>query len=139
MPTDATSNESGFDTSPLTDQERVDVRRYTWYPAYGPGPSGFQSWRYFQSYGMLEYRLTNMAPGEFGVLRYMLGNLAMLEAALPAASGGLNVGVASVFTRNPRELLERKQLYDYHRRELCNFMGVPPGPYGCGSGGSIVI
>lgn len=88
---------------------------------------------------MLEYRMTNMAPEEFQTLRYMLSNLVTLEAAIPATSAGLNVAVASVFTRNPRELRERKGLYDYTRLELCKFMGVPPGPERVAGGGLIVI
>jgi hypothetical protein len=139
MPTDETLNEAGFDTSSLTDAERVAIRRYCWYPAYGPGASGFQSWRYFQAYGTLEYRLTNMAPEEFSVVRFMLSNITTLEAAIPAASSGLNVAQAAVFTRNPRELLERKQLYDYQRMELCKFFGIPPGPMKGDSSNNIIV
>lgn len=138
--TEEASNESGFDNEdPLTQQERVDIRRYCWYPAYGPGASGFQGWRFFEAYGVLEYRMTNMTGQEFSVIRYMLNNLAALEAAIIAASSGLNVAEASVFIRNPRELKDRKQLYDSQRCELCNFIGVPPGPSRKGGGVSIII
>jgi hypothetical protein len=132
------SNEDSFPETPLSDNERIDVRRYCWYPVYGPGAAGFNGWRFFQAYGFLEYRLTNMAGGELQALRFMLTNLYALESAITAASPGLNVESASVFTRNPRELPERKRLYDYTRKELCNFMGVPPGPM-AGSGNAIVI
>ena len=44
-------------TAPLSDDEKANIRRFCGYPAYGAGPSGFQGWRFFQAYGLLEYRL----------------------------------------------------------------------------------
>ena len=56
----------------LTHDERIDARRHCGYPAYGGTPSGFSSWRFFQIYGLLEYRLNNLAEGEVRVVRTYL-------------------------------------------------------------------
>ena len=47
------SGSSAPPTTQLSNSERVDVRRFCGYPAYGAGSSGFQSWRFFEAYGTL--------------------------------------------------------------------------------------
>ncbi len=59
----------------FTDAQLTDIRRFCGYPAYGGSPSGFQSWRFFQAYGLLEYRLQNLSPAEQQVV---LNQLAFL-------------------------------------------------------------
>jgi hypothetical protein len=113
---------------PLTDAEKIDVRRFCGYPAYGAAPNGMQSWRYFQVYGLLEFRLTNLSDLEVVVVRRYLGNLAVLELAVPAASDNLETAQASIWTRNKDELADRLRLLDEWRRRLCGFLGVPFGP-----------
>ena len=112
----------------FTDAERTDVRRYCGYPAYGAGASGFQGWRFFQAYGLLEYRLTNLAASEEAVTRGYLIQLSALESEIPATGSRLDTSEAAVWTRNPEELRERTRLFDDWRRRLCGFLGVPPGP-----------
>jgi hypothetical protein len=114
--------------NPLTDSERVDTRRFCGYPAYGGAPTGMQSWRYFQVYGLLEFRLTNLSDPEIVIVRRYLGNLIALELAVPAASDNLDTDQASMWTRNKDELTERLRLFDEWRRRLCGFLGVPVGP-----------
>ena len=111
----------------FTDAERVQIRRYCGYPAYGPGASGFQGWRFFQSYGLLEYRLTNITDEESAQVRAYLTTLAQLEAAVPATGDNLDTDVAAVWTHNKNELRDRMQLYNTWRGELCSFLGIPPG------------
>ena len=41
----------------FTDAEKTDIRRHCGYPAYGAGAAGFQAWRFYQAYGLLEYRI----------------------------------------------------------------------------------
>ncbi|MCQ8279871.1 hypothetical protein NFI95_15610 [Acetobacteraceae bacterium KSS8] len=125
-------------TTPLADAERVDVRRFCGYPAYGPGASGFQSWRFFQAYGMLEFRLTNMAPSELQVVRQYLANLYMLEAAVPAAGANLDTDQAAVWRHNKNEVADRAALFDQWGRRLCGFLGIPPGQ-SLGAPGAIII
>ena len=108
--------------------ELADIRRHCGYPAYGAGPAGFQGWRFFQAYGLLEYRLANLAPAEEAVLRTYLAQLASLESDITGTAQRLDTETAAVWTRNPRELAERTRLFDGWRRRLCGFLGVPPGP-----------
>jgi hypothetical protein len=114
--------------NPLTDAEKVDIRRFCGYPAYGAAPSGVQSWRYFQVYGLLEFRLTNFSDPEIVIARRYLGNLTVLELAVPAASDNLDTDQASMWTRNKDELTDRIRLFDEWRRRLCGFLGVQAGP-----------
>jgi hypothetical protein len=110
------------------DSEKTDIRRYCGYPAYGGGAAGFQSWRFFQAYGTLEYRLNNLAPAEEQVVRNYLATLATLEMAVPNAGANLDTATASVWTHNPAEVSDRAGLFDDWRRRLCAFLGMPPGP-----------
>lgn len=112
----------------FSDAERTDIRRFCGYPAYGAGASGTQGWRFFQAYGALEYRLSNLAPGEEAVVRTYLATLTPLETGIPAAAARLDTAEASVWVRNAAELREREALFDGWRRRLCGFLGVPPGP-----------
>lgn len=112
----------------FTDAERTDIRRHCGYPAYGIGASGFQGWRFFQAYGLLEYRLSNLSPSEEAVARGYLQQLSVLELEIPATSGRLDTAEAAVWTRNPHEMGERTRLFDDWRGRLCAFLGVPPGP-----------
>ncbi len=112
----------------FTDSERTDIRRFCGYPAFGAGTSGFQNWRFYQAYGLLEFRLNYLTGAEEAVARRYLGQLALLEAAIPAASDGVDIAAAGAYKRSPDELRERDRLFDGWRRRLCGFLGVPPGP-----------
>jgi hypothetical protein len=63
-----------------------------------------QSWRYFQVYGLLEFRLGNLSDPEIAIVRRYLGTLTMLEVAVPAASDNLDTDQASMWIRNKDEL-----------------------------------
>jgi hypothetical protein len=121
------------------DSERTDIRRFCGYPAYGGGAAGFQSWRFFQAYGLLEYRLNNLAAAEETVVRNYLAALYSLESAIPQAAGNLDTEQAAVWTRNAEEVRDRQALFDDWRRRLCGFLGVPPGPALANSGLSLVV
>ena len=112
----------------FTDAERIDIRRHCGYPAYGAGHAGFQGWRFFQVYGAMEWRVSHLIDTEVTVVRGYLTTLAALEAAIPAASSGLDTAQAAVWTRNENELRDRIRLFDSWRRRLCGFLGIPPGP-----------
>lgn len=113
----------------FSDAEKTDVRRFCGYPAYGVGASGFQGWRFFQAYGLLEYRLVNLAAAEEAVVRSYLSQLRALELAVPLAGQNLDTEQAAVWTRNPNEIRDRSRLFDDWRRRLCGFLGLPPGPH----------
>jgi len=112
----------------LADAEKVDVRRYCGYPAYGAASEGAQSWRFFQAYGTLEYRVANLSDTEAGVVRQYLATLSFLEQAIPTAAENLDTDEASVWTRNKTEIDDRLKIFDEWRRRLCGFLGVPAGP-----------
>jgi hypothetical protein len=112
----------------LTDCEKIEVRRHCGYPAYGGTPAGFSSWRFYQVYGLLEFRINNLADGEVQVVRRYLCTLETLETAIPRSSENLDTNQAAVWSRNPNETRDREQLYDGWRVRLCAFLGIPPGP-----------
>jgi len=112
----------------IDESDKVDIRRFCGYPAYGAGPAGFQGWRFFQAYGLLEYRLNNMDPTEVTVVQTYLGTLRTLEQAVPAAGNNLDTDKAAVWTHNKNEVADRLALFDGWRRRLCGFIGVPAGP-----------
>lgn len=123
----------------LTDAEKVDVRRYCGFPAYGGQPVQAFGHRFFQWYGTLEFRMNNLQAAEETVVRGFLANLATLEAAVPAASANLDTDEAAVWKHNKREVDDRMALYATWRRELCKFFGVPPGPGLQGNSGNIEL
>lgn len=113
---------------PLTDAEKTDTRRYCGYPAYGAAPSGMQTWRFYQSYGLLEFRLNNLSDTELSVLRRYLATLATLEVAIPGAASNLDTDEAAVWRRNRDEVGDRTRLFDDWRGRVCAFLGIPRGP-----------
>jgi hypothetical protein len=123
----------------MTDSEKTDARRFCGYPAYGAAPVGFQTWRFYQVYGLMEFRLNNLSDTELRVMRRYLGTLTMLELAIPRSAENLDTDVAAVWTRNRSELLDRTRLFDNWRRRLCGFLGIPPGPSLADCGISLVV
>ena len=113
----------------FSDAEKVDIRRFAGYPAYGAGASGFQGWRFFHAYGLMEFRLNNMAPAEEAVIRNTyLANLYLLETDIVGTRANLDTKQAAVFFTNPKEQRDREALFASWRRKLAAFMGVPVGP-----------
>ena len=112
----------------FSEPEKTDIRRFCGYPAYGSATTGFESWRFFQAYGLLEFRMNNLASAEETVVRRYLGTLLVLEHAIPRSADNLDTDQAAVWTRNRDELRDRTKLLDDWRLRLCGFFGIPPGP-----------
>ncbi len=112
----------------FTDAQKTDIRRYCGYPAYGAGAAGFSSWRFFQAYGTLEYRLNNLSVAEIAVALQYVATLATLEAAIPPTSENLDTDAAAAWTHNPNEQRDRLALFDSWRLRFCGFLGIPAGP-----------
>ncbi len=112
----------------FTDSELTDLRRHCGYPAYGLGNGGFSNWRFYQAYGMLEYRLQRLSGAEELVGRTYLQTLSTLERAVTDASATLDTDSAAAWVRNAREVADRTRLFDDWRRRLCGFLGIPAGP-----------
>jgi hypothetical protein len=122
----------------FNEPERTDIRRFCGYPAYGLGNAGLQGWRFYQVYGVLEFRLQHLTGSEEAVVRRYLETLANLERAVPDSGSNLDTEAASVWKHNRDEVRERTSLFDDWRRRLCGFLGVPPGP-ALGTGGTTLV
>jgi hypothetical protein len=116
-------------TSAFTATELVNIRRYLGYPPGGTDISGFQSWRFNQIFGLMEWKLNNSSPEEITQTRTYLATLATLEAAIPAAADNLDTIQIAVLYQNPREVQMRDTLYNNWRRKFAGFLGIPTGPY----------
>lgn len=125
-------------TGPLTDAERVAARRFLGYAAAGSLASNQTGYRFFQSYGSMEYRLTNAAEEEWTVIRTYLTQLTALELAIFSSGENLDTDQAAVWHRNKSEVRDRERLFDNWRRRLCGFLGLPPGPE-LGDGGTRIV
>ena len=123
-----TSPAAAYSTASLLDAEKADIRRFCGYPPYGAGAAGFSGWRFFQAYGLAEFRMNNMAPAEYANIRYILAQLYTLEAAVWGAGANLDTDQAAVWKHNRDEIAHREGLFSLHRRRLCSLLGVPPGP-----------
>jgi hypothetical protein len=121
----------------FSEAEKTEIRRFCGYPAHGVGGL-LQGWRYYQVYGLLEYRLLWLSAPEEAVVRHYLPALSELERAVTEAGGNLDTDQAGVWTHNRDEVRDRTRLLDDWRRRLCGFMGVPPGP-ALGSGGVVLV
>jgi hypothetical protein len=123
----------------FTDAEKTDIRRFCGYAAYGATPAGFQSWRFFQAYGLLEFRMNNLSDAEATIVRRYLGTLVALESSVPRAADNLDTDQAAVWTRNRDEMRDRAKLFDDWRRRLCGFLGMQPGPALADGGVTLVV
>ncbi|MDR3520426.1 MAG: hypothetical protein P4L54_02305 [Acidocella sp.] len=130
---------SGAQQVTFTDAQKVDVRRFCGYPAFGASAAGFSNWRFFQAYGTLEFRLNNLAPAEIAVTVQYISTLAALEAAIPPSSANLDTESAAAWVHNDHEITDRTTLFDSWRRRLCGFLGVLPGPSLSDAGINLVV
>lgn len=123
----------------FTDAEKTDIRRFCGYPAYGAAPAGMQTWRFYQTYGLLEFRMNNLAEAEMTVVRRYLATLSALEIAVPRSADNLDTDQAAIWTRNRDEPRDRALIFDAWRKRLCGFFGIPPGPSLADCGVTLVV
>lgn len=121
--------------APFTDAEKVDIRRFCFYPPYGTGIVLFPEVWYFRYYLALEARMDNLTANEVAVVRARLAEIRTLETAVPGTGANLDTDRAAVWFHNKGELTDRMNLYRTWRLELCNLLGIPPGPNLKNSGG----
>jgi hypothetical protein len=113
----------------FTPQERVDLRRFCGYGQFGALAGQGFSYRFFQQYGNMEYRLTNSLPEEETTIRTnYLANLYVVETAVIAAQTNFDTESAAVWHHNQKEHRDRVRHYNWLRRELCGMLGIEPGP-----------
>ena len=111
----------------FSDAEKTEIRRFCGYPVHGVG-GVLQGWRFYQVYGLLEYRLLRLSGSEETAVRQYLNTLSGLERAVTDAGENLDTSQAAAWTHNRDEVRDRTRLLDDWRRRLCGFMGVQPGP-----------
>ncbi|GBR06999.1 hypothetical protein [Acetobacter oeni] len=119
---------SGLRSINLTEVEKVNLRRYCWYPVKGDESNIQYSWPYFAKYGDFEYKINNLSNAEIEVARSMLNILSCLELGPSQAAQNIDTDKASVWTHNKTEVSERISLFYQQRLELVHFLGVKAGP-----------
>lgn len=74
-------------------------------------------------------RLQNLSSDEEDkITTFFLPNLAAAETDIQTARTNLDTAQAAVWTRNPKEMAERKAAFRDLRESLCVFLGFPLGP-----------
>lgn len=116
----------------LSNQQIVDCRRYMGYSVTGdPESTPYRELVYSNVSYMglsLDYRLTHLDAHEAAIVCKFLDKLSSLEEEIYGASDNLDTEEAAVWKRNKSEVSDRINHYTWHRRELCTFLGFPPGP-----------
>ena len=133
------SPNASYSTAPLGDTERADVRRFCGYPAYGTGPGSGEGQRFYQAFGAMEYRMTNLQPAELQIVRGKLTELYTLDTAIAGAGANLDTEQAAVWKHNAYEVRDRVRLFNARRRSLCAFLAIPAGPDVQGAEGVRVV
>jgi len=117
----------------LTSDQIVAVRRFMGYSVSGDSTAyPYRELVYSNVSYMgvsLDYRLQHLSTDEESVvINTYLTPLALREQEIQGAADNLDTAEAAVWKRNASEVNDRIQLYNYLRRELCTFLGFPPGP-----------
>lgn len=113
----------------FTDAQKVAIRKYCGYPAFGSVPVPNFSWRYSTEYGDLEFYMDNLSSAEQDqVTNVYLPNLVLLEQDVPNTRQNSDTSQAAVWYRNKNELKERWDNYTLLRKQLCDFLGCEYGP-----------
>jgi hypothetical protein len=126
----------------LTDAEKVDVRRFAGYGNFGQQALPASGYRFSTAYGTLEYKMNNLQTAEESTLRTVyLARLTTLETDMvDQTTQNLDTDEAAVWKHNKNEHRDRRRLYFDFRRQMCGFLGIPPGPnLGAGGGLSVIV
>jgi hypothetical protein len=133
--------------STLTDAQKVDIRRWAGYSAALSGDLAVYSDPIYSHagpiWGLNRLTLADKLDGltsaeEVALTAQYLTPLASLEAGVLGSADNMDTDTAGPWKANARELDERTQLYNRWRRDMCGFLGIPPGP-GLGSGGIALV
>jgi hypothetical protein len=117
----------------LTSAQIVDVRRYMGYSVSGNTTSQPYREPAYSDVTLaslsIDYRLANLTSDEENVLTTTyLPNLNSREQEIQGAASNLDTDQAAVWKRNSQEVSDRINLFNWLRRDLCVFLGFPPGP-----------
>lgn len=109
----------------FTDAEKVDIRRFCGYQAYGSAAVQAFGHRFSTHYGTLEFRINNYSTAEEAVIRGYLTQITALETAIYTATDNLDTSQAAVWKHNDKEVRDRTVLFDQWRKKLADFIGIP--------------
>jgi len=84
--------------------------------------------------GIIDTQIGSVVETEYANINSILTLLPTLDTAIQTAAQNLDTDEASVWKHNPREIPERRALFDYYRRRLCELLNVQPGPALGGNG-----
>jgi hypothetical protein len=127
----------------LTDQQLADTRRFAGYPMLGDTVADNSrdfayGWVSPGTWQTLYHRLTNLRPEEETILVNFLTKISGLETAVTDSSDNLDTDQAAVWFHNKNEVSDRMKLYNLWRRQMCEFIGIAPGP-NLGQGGTRLV
>lgn len=112
----------------FTTAEKVSIRRFMGYPAFGNAATQHFGHRFMTAYGQLEYKMNNLSDDEEAVVRDYLSKCTQLETDLYGTRDNMDTASAAVWTRNSQEVGERSGLLRMWCMKLCDLFGIPPGP-----------
>lgn len=125
---------AAWQTTPFTEAELTDIRRFCGFPAYAAFGYIFGG----TAMANADWQLSQMTNEQQTVVRTIyLVPLYAQEAAVVASGANMGTDVAAVWTRNRTERQDRQAQFDAKRRELCGFIGVSPGPFLNAGGGRV--
>jgi hypothetical protein len=112
----------------LTNQQKVEVRRFCGFPVFGnnvtASPPSF-GYRYYQQYLIMEYRMNNLSVDEESTLELVyLAKLRSLEVDITNSSENLDTDRAAVWYHNKNEVRDRFDLFKLWCKRLIEFMGL---------------
>jgi hypothetical protein len=110
----------------LSDRQKADCQRWMGYGL--TDRIGYGRVVPVEPLGLEEALASLTADEEAIITERFLDLLPDLEQGVLDAAVNLDTQVAGPWTANPREVAQRKGLYNSLRRELCAFLGFAPGP-----------
>ncbi len=117
----------------LTSAEICDCRRFMGYSVSGNTTSQPYREPVYSAVTLaslsLDYRLANLTSDEENVITTTyLPNLNSREQEIQGSATNLDTDAAAVWKHNANEVSDRINLFNWLRRDLCVFLGFPPGP-----------
>jgi hypothetical protein len=111
----------------FTDAEKIDIRRFCGYGAYGKLDSQAFGLRFSQWYGRLEWLMENSSSDEEVVVRKFLTELRQLDDDVFNSRVNIDTDAAAIWKHNSNEINDRIFLFNHKRVELCDFFKIPFG------------
>jgi hypothetical protein len=97
----------------LSDSDKTDIRRHLKFPMYGDPATVATGWRYWQTYGLLEYRMNHFSVSEENLITTMyLPTINGMEREIFAnVMENLDTEQAAVWKHNKNEIADKYKLY----------------------------